>query len=328
MYIDDKNKFFLESYFTGHGFLTSKEFSTLQESGDMSYFNSLIQKLLKSLSSIIDSTKKEGDKIADCKGNIKEWVEFKKLDDTLMALNLARKQYAKIHPFYPFLDNLLNIEAFLLDAEITRLFKQSFMEQNESVKIVFHQYVETLYIGVMHILSHQTVMSVDDMGLLCIYFNIDKTDKLTLDLSNILDKMSNDVKSNKTRDFLKTSIKNNSILNEVLDPFSLWASASIITFIGSMLMARHMVRYYYRIKKKTANYLDLQAKFLDISASRSNSAKVRDKQIKIADDFRALANKVKIEQDSAMRLANDDVRQENPEFKDLTNPEYNAFTLM
>ena len=111
---------------------------------------------------------------------------------------------------------------------------------------------------------------------------------------------------------------------------SLEKKLKTIKFLMSLLMARQILRFYYRSRKSLSQYLELQAKFLDISATRNNNSNSRDKQIKIADEFRALAEKVRVKESSDSTIVKMEIQDENREYKDLianSSNEFSSFSL-
>lgn len=329
MYLEENTKKFFSNYFQENFDIKNKEFTKLVESNSIDSFKSLVSKLLSSLQSLV-STNKPNDGILESKGDIRNWKEFKDLDATILQLvQIKKRDYDSKHPFSPFLDMVQNLETFLLNPDTIQLFRQGFIEQNETIKLIYLEYVQMLWVSMFYILSTQTNVSVNSMGLLEVRYVMNESNKDYQDYFKPLSKINEDIKTGKTRDFLKNSLKNNALLSEAIDPFSMWAAGSVITFLGSLLMARHVLRIYYRIRKKTANYFDLQAKFLDISASRNVISGSRDKQIEFANKFRELAEKVRVEMSVANTQTKMEIQSENPQYKDLMNrsDEFSSFSL-
>jgi len=329
MYLEENTKKFFSNYFQENFDIKNREFNTLVESSSIDSFKGLVNKLLTSLQSLVN-TNKTNDGILESRGDIKNWKEFKDLDATILQLvQIKKRDYDSKHPFSPFLDMVQNLETFLLNPDTIQLFKQGFIEQNETIKLIYLEYVQMLWVSMFYILSTQTNVSVNSMGLLEVHYVMNESNKDYQDYFKSLSKIDTDIKTGKTRDFLKTSLKNNALLSEAIDPFSMWAAGSVITFLGSLLMARHVLRIYYRIRKKTANYFDLQAKFLDISASRNAINGSRDKQIEFANKFRELAEKVRVEMSVANTQTKMEIQSENPQYKDLLNKsdEFSSFSL-
>lgn len=329
MYLEENTKKFFSNYFQENFNIKNKEFTKLVESNSIDSFKALVSKLLSSLQSLV-STNKTNDDILESKGDIRNWKEFKTIDETIIELiQIKKRDYDQRYPMCPLLDKIKELENFLLTPDIVNLFKQGFIEQNETIKIVYLNYVQLLWVSIFYILSTQITVQMSDYGLLKVMFAMNEKDKDYQDYFKPLSKCTEDIKTGKTRDFLKNSLKNNALLSEAIDPFSMWAAGSVITFLGSLLMARHVLRIYYRIRKKTANYFDLQAKFLDISASRNSISKSRDKQIEFANKFRELAEKVRVEMSVANTQTNMEIQSENPQYKDLmnSNDEFSSFSL-
>jgi hypothetical protein len=321
MYIEEKQKVFLQEYFIENEFTTNKEFSNLLESDlVMGTFKATISKLFDKVSSILDDIRKSGDTINQSKGDIRKWSEFKKLDEVLLQMKSHNKNNLII-------DKLLEIETCLLKQENIDLFRQGYIEQNKQIQITYESYVQILVLGINHLLANNTSISVSNT----IGFNINiSSDIKDKDILKNIEKVYSDLKSGKTRDLLKSLLKNSSVLNEAVDPFFGFGTAAIIIFLMSLLMARQILRYYYRYRKQLSTYFEMQAKFLDISASRNNSSSSRDKQIKIADEFRSLAEKVRVKESSDNTIVKMEIQDENREYKDLianSSNEFSSFSL-
>ena len=321
MYIEEKQKVFLQEYFIENEFTTSKEFSNLLESDlVMGTFKATISKLFDKVSSILDDIRKSGDTINQSKGNIRNWSEFKKIDEVLLQMKSHNKNNLTI-------SKLVEIESCLLKEEYISLFRQGYIEQNKQIQMIYESYVQMLVLSINHLLSNNTSVNVNNSIGFDISISSDIKDK---DILNNLDKVYSDIKTGKTRDLLKSLLKNSSVLNETIDPFMGFGTAAIIIFLMSLLMARQILRYYYRYRKQLSTYFEMQAKFLDISASRNNSSSSRDKQIKIADEFRSLAEKVRVKESSDNTIVKMEIQDENREYKDLianSSNEFSSFSL-
>jgi len=317
MYIEEKQKVFLQEYFIENEFTTNKEFSNLLESDlVMGTFKATISKLFDKVSSILDDIRKSGDTINQSKGNIRNWSEFKKLDEVLLQMKSHNKNNLTI-------SKLVEIESCLLKEEYISLFRQGYIEQNKQIQLIYESYVQILVLCINHLLSNNTSVSVNSSVGFDISISSDIKDK---DILNNLDKVYSDIKTGKTRDLLKSLLKNSMSFNEAIDPFMGFGTAAVIIFLMSLLAARQILRFYYRSRKSLSQYLELQAKFLDISASRNSISNSRDKQIKIADEFRALAEKVRVKESSDNTIVKMEIQDENREYKDLINNTSNEFS--